>query len=565
MKRFVSILFFMTVLFFWLVTPEYVQANSLNRNEVVLKKCKSFAKQVIKENTTYIIKYDFDLKGTTVTIPNGCVLQFEGGSVYGGILKGEKMQSDDIYTPEMFGAVKMRDDNDAIQSALNICHHIQMDGEYRVFANKDNKGNASLLIPGNTHIVLNGIVNYETPSLDTYCIFMVYEASDVSISGSGKLIGDKAFHKGISGEWGHGIGLYYSKNVLIEGVECCNLWGDAIYMYYGSPVCENVTVRDVYLHDCRRQGISVTGGENIKIESFRIENIRGANPQSAIDIENHSTKPINDVTINDGVIRSCNQGVILQNKPSQDVANGSGYRAGGRLSNISITRVKSDSPCLLTHNVDFDKCESPVSIVGPCTIQNSRIKINETANVEGLDGDCLIRNCDIDRLSNQAKSPQIEVYFKDCKLSFGDAVDEYFRNANGSLFKFTDCKIFFNTAIEKHYVVGNSEFRRCVIDCFDTPYLRSRVYDSEIIVRLKGNDSRVFINRGRTEIYNSTIKILSTKDIPLYYLEQGEGRENLIIEGATIMDVSAKRKRVIDKTSGSKTVRDKGTKYQISK
>lgn len=43
---------------------------------------------ISKENTIYIIQYDYDLNKQTITIPSGCVLQFEGGSVSNGIVKG---------------------------------------------------------------------------------------------------------------------------------------------------------------------------------------------------------------------------------------------------------------------------------------------------------------------------------------------------------------------------------------------------------------------------------------------------------------------------------------------
>lgn len=39
-----------------------------------------------KENTIYIIQYDYDLNGQTITIPEGCILQFEGGSFNNGTL-----------------------------------------------------------------------------------------------------------------------------------------------------------------------------------------------------------------------------------------------------------------------------------------------------------------------------------------------------------------------------------------------------------------------------------------------------------------------------------------------
>ena len=49
---------------------------------VILRKNKSFAEQVIKENTIYEIRYAFTLS-KNITIPNNCVLKFEGGSISG--------------------------------------------------------------------------------------------------------------------------------------------------------------------------------------------------------------------------------------------------------------------------------------------------------------------------------------------------------------------------------------------------------------------------------------------------------------------------------------------------
>lgn len=39
-------------------------------------------------NTIYLIQYDYDLNGQTVTLPAGCVLEFDGGSVKNGTLVG---------------------------------------------------------------------------------------------------------------------------------------------------------------------------------------------------------------------------------------------------------------------------------------------------------------------------------------------------------------------------------------------------------------------------------------------------------------------------------------------
>lgn len=51
---------------------------------VILRKNKTFAEQVKKSNTIYEIRYDFDLGGATITMPEGCELKFEGGSLVNG-------------------------------------------------------------------------------------------------------------------------------------------------------------------------------------------------------------------------------------------------------------------------------------------------------------------------------------------------------------------------------------------------------------------------------------------------------------------------------------------------
>lgn len=50
---------------------------------VILRKDKTFAEQVTQANTIYEIRYDFNLGGTEVVIPEGCTLKFNGGSISG--------------------------------------------------------------------------------------------------------------------------------------------------------------------------------------------------------------------------------------------------------------------------------------------------------------------------------------------------------------------------------------------------------------------------------------------------------------------------------------------------
>ena len=55
---------------------------------VTLSNGKSFDKQVTRENTVYVLKYDFNLGGASVTLPKGCTLDFRGGTLSDGLIVG---------------------------------------------------------------------------------------------------------------------------------------------------------------------------------------------------------------------------------------------------------------------------------------------------------------------------------------------------------------------------------------------------------------------------------------------------------------------------------------------
>ena len=64
-------------------------------------------------NTRYVIQYDYDLGGETITMPEGCTLDFQGGSLKNGTIIG---------------------DNTVLNSNLNhIFHNIQLDGSFEIF------------------------------------------------------------------------------------------------------------------------------------------------------------------------------------------------------------------------------------------------------------------------------------------------------------------------------------------------------------------------------------------------------------------------------------------------
>lgn len=73
-----------------------------------------------KANTIYEIRYDFDLNGNTISIPDNCELKFVGGSLKNGTINGNIIN--DYIKPEWFSAKGdgYTDDTKAIQTIINL-------------------------------------------------------------------------------------------------------------------------------------------------------------------------------------------------------------------------------------------------------------------------------------------------------------------------------------------------------------------------------------------------------------------------------------------------------------
>ena len=108
---------------------------------VILRRNKTFAEQVTQANTIYEIRYDFNLDGGTVSLPDNCVLNFKGGLLSNGTLRNCRvfsvtnsqifsgLQLSDISfispaTPEYFGAAgdDVTDDTEAFRYAIYYSH-----------------------------------------------------------------------------------------------------------------------------------------------------------------------------------------------------------------------------------------------------------------------------------------------------------------------------------------------------------------------------------------------------------------------------------------------------------
>lgn len=138
---------------FDLVRPSIYEA----KNTIVLNPKLSFAEQVTHENTIYIIREVFDIRDSKsnkpVSIPIGCVLQFEGGLLSNGRIIGHKTEIKSglqhIFTtnvslegtwnvieayPEWFGAVGdgVSDDTEAIRRSFEYFETVCLVTNYLV-------------------------------------------------------------------------------------------------------------------------------------------------------------------------------------------------------------------------------------------------------------------------------------------------------------------------------------------------------------------------------------------------------------------------------------------------
>lgn len=157
---------------------------------VVLDKDKTFAEQVTQENAIYEIRYDFDLGGETILIPNKCIFKFEGGSIGNGTIKMNDIASYDYDTLEIaapayrifqenleisgeftsdriciewFGAVGdgKTDCTDAFRRALKMCggKHVRKGVDGKNVEIEYGKGYAIYLNNNRTYVV-NGAINF---------------------------------------------------------------------------------------------------------------------------------------------------------------------------------------------------------------------------------------------------------------------------------------------------------------------------------------------------------------------------------------------------------------------
>jgi hypothetical protein len=220
-----------------------------------------------------------------------------------------------------------------------------------------------ILVPSGLTLDLgDALFAIEPNSFPEYCIFGIVSASDVTILG-GTLVGDRDAHQYVPSEssptheFGFGICVSASSNVLIQGVTIRNMTGDGIIlegsytpMSEGGAISTDIRVLGCDISNCRRQGISVVGASHSEIAHNRIRDISGTDPQFAIDVEPEMDYIVNDLLIHHNVIAGCRGGAI-------SCHSGSDYQVYANACRGSVIAVRSSHVNIYDNLIEYGRLQ----------------------------------------------------------------------------------------------------------------------------------------------------------------------------------------------------------------
>lgn len=256
-----------------------------------------------KPNTIYKVTKDLDLNHCVLTIPEGCTLQFDGGTISNGSLFGNftKIIADsstvifgqqihiegswdiaDIYDEWFwFDTDPSYISNDTIKNILalsndSINNTIHFDANRTYYFELPYKGKTNLgddvrpnywllntsdydflrIFTGftsNTHLIVNNTIQMLPTNQGAYFIFHIENKENITISGTGAINGDAKDHlytdpfagTDYYGEWGHVLNFRSCNNVVVRDITIGYAFGDGIAL--GNAAYNNNGVKEAGL------------------------------------------------------------------------------------------------------------------------------------------------------------------------------------------------------------------------------------------------------------------------------------------------------------------------------
>lgn len=140
-------------------------------------------------------------------------------------------------------------------------------------------------------------------------IFHLVNCQNSTVTG-GSIYGDLLRYKGtMRVTQGYGIRMIDCRNVTVQNVEIAYMRGDGIIMFTAIKYedgtrekCYNITIDNCHVHDCFRNGITLSSTDGCVISNTVVHGIKGNAPEAAIDVEAEFSGTVNK----NATIENCN-------------------------------------------------------------------------------------------------------------------------------------------------------------------------------------------------------------------------------------------------------------------
>jgi len=139
-------------------------------------------------------------------------------------------------------------------------------------------------------------------------VLLAQHLEDVEISG-GAIVGDRDSHRGMSGEWGHGIRIRGCSGVRVRDIHISRCWGDGISaggmvtaVGGASRPGRDYLFENVVCAGNRRQGLTLGSCRGVRVRSCSFVDTGGTKPGAGVDVE-PDTGVASDIVIENCIVR----------------------------------------------------------------------------------------------------------------------------------------------------------------------------------------------------------------------------------------------------------------------
>lgn len=212
---------------------------------------------------------------------------------------------------------------DGLTDNTQVLRSLLLGGDRTIYIEPGEYVTSSIELEPNTRLVLEpGVTIRDAGRLLQGERLINIRSVNVHIVGWGaKVVADRADYA--SGEQRHGVFIQGASNVLIEGLESSSHGGDGFYIGGNR---EHLPSTDVMIVGCRadnnrRQGLSITSAQRVRIIDCEFMRTSGTAPQFGIDIEpNYSFNRLDDILIIRPYTAHNRGGDIMINLSKQDAS-----------------------------------------------------------------------------------------------------------------------------------------------------------------------------------------------------------------------------------------------------